>query len=485
MIVIGVVFLESLAYFSMTFVYVLMLEEEYGMDDVGASTAYAVFGLAVSVYGILFGWTVDKLRVRKAIVLYVTLGVISKAVLGLVPSPVTMWIIVMGPLSFALAIGGTAILAAIRRYTTSATRNTAFSLRYIAMNVGALLAEPVTDAVRVGFVPLMRQEGQLGYSLFIAMTAVPHLINLLLVLFLVRDVYVVEPEAEAPPEGSTHWIIRPTEQLLAEQKETANEKEDRESDGIIQYPNRRQRIRGWFRKWFTRDLAAFVVLSFGTMGAKSVFRYLDSLYPLWMSRAAFPVPDPSLVPFNTFLMINPIIVILFTAALATFMERKGWHPYWVILIGTTISATAPFWMTITQYWAVILFITQLSIGEISWSPMLSTYSCWFAPPGQEGTFFALAAIPLFGAKAAAGYMSGKVLKEFCPPAPKNATDVMMAIAGNMTAATVPPVPCSPVVWVIVGCVAISSPLIILVFMKCLKVPDPRDRLEDVPMSEMD
>ena len=58
------------------------------------------------------------------------------------------------------------------------------------------------------------------------------------------------------------------------------------------------------------------------MGAKSVFRYLDSLYPLWMSRAAFPVEDPSKVPFNTFLMINPIIVILFTTALASFMERR-------------------------------------------------------------------------------------------------------------------------------------------------------------------
>ena len=140
-------------------------------------------------------------------------------------------------------------------------------------------------------------------------------------------------------------------------------------------------------------------------------------------------------------------------------------------------------MVITQYWAVIFFITQLSIGEISWSPMLATYSCWFAPAGQEGTFFALAAIPLFGAKAAAGYMSGRVLKEFCPPPSKNAT----AAAVMFNATVVPtdaPVPCSPVVWVIVGCVAVTSPLIILAFMRCLKVPNPAEQVEDVPMDDM-
>jgi hypothetical protein len=230
-----------------------------------------------------------------------------------------------------------------------------------------------------------------------------------------------------------------------------------------------------------------VLLSFGTMGAKSVFRYLDSLYPLWMSRAAFPVEDPSKVPFNTFLMINPIIVILFTTALASFMERRRWHPYYVILAGTTISAMAPFWMMITQYAAVIFFITQLSIGEITWSPMLATYSCWFAPEGEEGSFFALATVPVFAAKAAAGYMSGQVLKTYCPPQ-LNGTAVA-SLSGNVTGVSALDAPCSPVVWLIVGFVALSSPLSILACMKCLKIDNPEDgkviELDDMTFSDID
>ena len=143
-VVIVVVLLESLSYFCMSFIFVLMLEKEYGMDDVGASGTYALFGIAISVYAILFGWVVDKLMVRRSMLLYAGLGVLSKALLGLVPSEVTLWLVMLGPLSFALSIGGTAVLAAIRRYTTANTRNVAFSVRYIAMNVGALLADEST-----------------------------------------------------------------------------------------------------------------------------------------------------------------------------------------------------------------------------------------------------------------------------------------------------------------------------------------------------
>jgi hypothetical protein len=169
------------------------------------------------------------------------------------------------------------------------------------------------------------------------------------------------------------------------------------------------------------------------------------------------------------------------------MERRRWHPYYVILAGTTISAMAPFWMMITQYAAVIFFITQLSIGEITWSPMLATYSCWFAPEGEEGSFFALATVPVFAAKAAAGYMSGQVLKTYCPPQ-LNGTAVA-SLSGNVTGVSALDAPCSPVVWLIVGFVALSSPLSILACMKCLKIDNPEDgkviELDDMTFSDID
>lgn len=451
--VVAVVLLESMAYFTMSFLFILMLETEYDMGDVEASTAYALFGVAISVYGILFGWVVDRLRVRRSLILYSALGVVSKLVLGLVPSPVTLWLVMLGPLSFAISIGGTAVLAGVRRYTTRGTRNTAFAIRYIAMNVGALLAQPTSDGVRIGLVPLL----PMGYSRFLAMTAVLHVAALLLSVCLVRDVQVADEEDNALSSG--RWEV------------TAMQPDP---------PRERLSCRR-LRSKFTPNLGRFIILSISTLGAKSVFRYLDSLYPLWMSRAAFPVANPTQVPFNTFLIINPVIVIAFTAFLATFMERRRWHPYWIILVGTAVSGLAPFWMMITEYAAVIVFITQLSIGEITYSPMLSTYSCWFAPAGEEGTFFALATIPLFAAKAGAGYMSGQVLQNFCPAAASNATATTLIAAQ--------PVACSPVVWLIVGCVACSSPLLILLFMRCLKIPDPRDTapisLDDVTFSDID
>ena len=496
--VIAVVFLESLSYFCMTNTFILMLEGEYGMDDVQSTSIYAIFGIAISVYAIFFGWIVDVLLVRKSLLLHVGLGLVSKVLLGFMPSRPMLWIVLLGPLSFTLSIGGTTVLAAIRRYTTIHMLTVAFSLRYISMNIGSLVSEPLADAVRVGFVPALKASGLQGYSVFLGLTALLHAVNLALVWFFVRDVCVVE-ETDRHVLGaelvdshhgvvggshvravSTKWqteriVRRSTMGARRPFKERARDCRDAGVPGAIAW------LRGraiQFRSKLSWNLLGFVILSFGTMGAKSVFRYLDSLYPLWMSRAAYPVADPAQVPFNTFIMVNPIIVILFTTALASFMERRHWHPYWVILGGTLIAGLAPFWMMIVQYWAVLFFITQLSLGEITWSPMMSTYSCWFAPEGEEGIFFALATIPLFGAKAVAGYLSGQVLSTYCPPhQPVNLT--MVGLNTTAVMETLPPPPgCSPIVWFIVGCLAMSSPVIILVFMKCIKINDPNKKIAD-------
>lgn len=488
-VVVAGVLLESLAYFSMSFVFILMLEGEYMYDDVKSTSTYAAFGIAISMHGVLFGWLVDWLRVRRSLLLYAGLGLISKALLGLLPSEATLWVVMLGPMAFSLSIGGTATLAGIRRYTTDDTRNVAFSFRYVMMNLGALISEPVTDAVRLRFVPAMRELGMPGYSLFIAITAVIHLVHLALVFFLVRDLHVAEEPWRHVPGAD----VATTEHSSAHSGDYVTVRSRKWALRHITVPplaccNRNMARtcapRAWMReKWaelrahMTRRLAGFILLSFGVMGAQSVFRYLDSLYPLWMTRAPYPVSNPAEVPFTSFLIINPAMVLLFTTMFANLAERRLWHPYWIILLGTAISATSPFWMMIVQYWAVFIFIIQLSLGEIIWSPMLSTYSCWFAPEGREGIFFALATIPVFGAKAAAGVMSGQVLKNYCPPHIHNATQVI-----NGTLATVIPPDCSPVIWTIVAAVACSSPLVILVFYKCIKIPRPQP--EDMKV-EMD
>lgn len=199
------------------------------------------------------------------------------------------------------------------------------------------------------------------------------------------------------------------------------------------------------------------ILTFGVLGAKSVFRFLDSLYPLYMERAPFPVEDPTAVPYLSFLTVDPLLVMLFTAPVANYIARKQFHPYWVILGGVVVSAAAPFFMIIVQYWAVFAFIITMSLAEIVWSPMLATYACWFAPQGEEGMYLALSALPVFAAKGGAGWLSGLILSEYCP------------VNGTV---------CHSVIWAFVGLLAVSSPVIIGLAYKLVKIENPTDHIDD-------
>lgn len=61
-----------------------------------------------------------------------------------------------------------------------------------------------------------------------------------------------------------------------------------------------------------------------------------------------------------------------------------------------------------------LFVVQLSIGEAIWSPRTYEYLMSVAPKGREGTYTAVASIPLFASKVPTGLLSGYLLETYCP-----------------------------------------------------------------------
>lgn len=460
-IIIIVVFMESFAYFSVSMIFMMTLEEEYGMNDVESSSVYAMFGVGVSIHSILFGWVVDKLFIRKSMLVHVGMLAVSKILLGLFPSRVMLWIMILGPLSFGLSIGATAVMVAIRRYTAVESRSVGFSLKYISMNIGAFVASPVADIVRTKFVPIMEKMDIDGFSLFIAITGVIHIIDFFLIYYWVRDVYVPEGMpcigtvvvnngafAGSIEVRSLRWPLR---YIDTETKERTRFRWNGCREVLRNCRTKLALMWNGIRSKFNRSLIGLATLTFGVLGAKSVFRFLDSLYPLYMERAPFPVEDPTAIPYLSFLTIDPLLVMLLTAPVANFFAKKRFHPYWVILFGISISALAPFFMVIVQYWAVIAFIVTMSLAEIIWSPMLATYACWFAPQGEEGVYLALSALPVFAAKGGAGWLSGTILNNYCP---SNGTF------------------CHSVIWVFVGLLALSSPVIVAIAYKLVKIENP-------------
>ena len=59
--------LESFAYFSLSYVLVLYLSEEFGYSDQGAGWLYGFFGMLISLYGVFVGFIIDQLGVKRSL----------------------------------------------------------------------------------------------------------------------------------------------------------------------------------------------------------------------------------------------------------------------------------------------------------------------------------------------------------------------------------------------------------------------------------
>jgi dipeptide/tripeptide permease len=90
----------------------------------------------------------------------------------------------------------------------------------------------------------------------------------------------------------------------------------------------------------------------------------------------------------------------------------------------------------------------LSIGEAFWSPRLYEYPAAIAPKGQEGSYMSLSLLPYFVAKFFVGSISGFLLQTYCPATgPRD--------SGTM--------------WLIIGLMAMITPVGLLVFRRSIQV----------------
>ena len=75
--------MESFAYFSMGINMALYFSDEHGMSDVEAGTLYGLFGVLISVYGLLGGFLIDRLGVRRSLVLGSALSAVGRLTFAL------------------------------------------------------------------------------------------------------------------------------------------------------------------------------------------------------------------------------------------------------------------------------------------------------------------------------------------------------------------------------------------------------------------
>jgi hypothetical protein len=178
-----------------------------------------------------------------------------------------------------------------------------------------------------------------------------------------------------------------------------------------------------------------------------IFRHLDATLPKYMVRE-FGEDTPK----GTIYSINPALIIILVPLITAATSEVD--PLVMIHHGSYISAGSVFFLAIwTTEWACVLFVVFLSIGEAVWSPRLYDYTMSVTQEGREGTYMALSSAPLFLAKLPVGFMSGFLLKTYCPEDGDRQSHLM---------------------WLIIGLTTCVSPVLLTVFWKYISHKAPNE-----------
>jgi predicted MFS family arabinose efflux permease len=138
----GALFWETLVYYLFSYLLMIYFITQLETSSLQSGIIYAVFGAILSIMSIFFGSFIDRLLLRKTLLLQLAVGTGSMALLCLLPP--NKWVtcaILCGPVAFSLAIGLPAIPVAVRRYTTKETQTLGFGILYVVINLGTAAAQ--------------------------------------------------------------------------------------------------------------------------------------------------------------------------------------------------------------------------------------------------------------------------------------------------------------------------------------------------------
>mmetsp|Transcript_7105 Transcript_7105/g.15176 ORF Transcript_7105/g.15176 Transcript_7105/m.15176 type:complete len:658 (+) Transcript_7105:78-2051(+) len=383
-------FLSSYSYFSFALVLTLFLSEEFGLSDLAAGWVYGMYGLMSTVFGVLCGWCIDALGVKKSLIFGSLVGTIARLVLALSTSTNVVLGVLYTALPFAESLGIPILTIGIKRYTNDTNRTYAFSFYYSIMNIAALVAGPAVDIVR-GLFP----HGISLYGVHLSAIRVVLVSSALSTALMCGAVWCGVREIEVDEEGNV-TEFKPSEQTAWDQT-----------------------IAALLAPAFWR-LSLFTAL---LLGVRLVFRHLDATMPKYLLREFGRG-----APFGAVYAINPLLIIFLVPLVGLLTREVG--SFDMIVFGSFISGLAPFWICIgNYYWAVAMFMITLSIGEAIYSPRVYEYTMEVAGRGAEGIYTSLASAPLFSVKLITGGMSGWLLQTFCPAYGPRHSRQMWAIIG--------------------------------------------------------
>ncbi|KAL7440187.1 hypothetical protein ACHAXM_007223 [Skeletonema potamos] len=462
-------FLDSYAYFSFSLIFTLFLSQDFGMSDVEAGTIYGAWGALITVFGLFTGTIIDRLGVAKCLRIGFILSFITRIMLFTCTSKNVLLFCTLVALPLANCLGIPVLTIGLRRYTNNENRGFAFGLFYVVMNVGALIAGPLVDVLTRHFnnngdssseeggdddaaaaaaggggeyedvtTIAATDEWAMTTNRGIILSGVIANFFAVFVAFSMREIKVDSnahvPSAIASDDMDDGSIVDGDDLV----SDTPNSKTGKTFSNFQPIQGSGYSILCDTIK--TPNFRRFLLVVLLTLNVRMIFRHLDGTLPKYMIRE-FGENTPKGAVYS----INPALIIIMVPIITA--ATSSVDPLVMIHYGTYVSALSVFFLVLsTSVPACVLFVITLSIGEAIWSPRLYDYTTTVAPEGREGTYMALSSAPLFLAKLPVGVISGVLLQKYCPENLEEGEERH-----------------SKTMWLIIGLMSISSPLMITFF----------------------
>ena len=472
--------LDSYGYFALSEVFTLYLSDEFGVDDVTAGTYYGLWGTAITVYGVLTGFLVDALGVRRSLACSYALQFASRVALAWTRDVRIVLAVVFLVQPLGSAWGAPVMTIAIKRLTRPPDRTLGFGVFYAMMNVAALVSGVAIDAIRLGLPSGLpgASEGRgdamaRPVRVVVASTAVTSLLaGAVAWHFREPPSGTNEDEDEAEDSEETFPARGPSAPSAPKREISRDVSGDGVGDGSAPLSLGSEARRSSSSSSSSSSVSSllrsrtfwqFLAMALFTLNLKQIFRHMDATFPKYAVRAF-----GCSAPFGSIYAINPALIIVGVPIVAALTPRT--RHFDMIFRGSWITALAPFVVAYSQTYAgAIGFVVLLSLGEMVWSPRWYDYTMACAPAGREGVFGAMALMPLFFAKLPVGVLGGVLLRRYCPGRGGEEGDCPSGGGGEEGTRGENTPPCDGrSMWAVVGLVTLASPVLILIFHPWLR-----------------
>ncbi|MEP7071599.1 MAG: MFS transporter [Verrucomicrobiota bacterium] len=425
---------------------ILWLSADLGFNDQSAAVLISwVWAPAMTICTLLAGSVTDALGLRRTFFLGVWICLIARVIMAFTS---IKWLALAGglfPLVVGEALGTPVLLAATRRYSTIRQRSFSFSLIYVVMNVGYIVAAFIFDYVRQHF-----GEHRSFLLLGVPMTTYRTLfaVSLSFEVLLLPVIYFLRRGAEASEDGVRFAAepIRHANASIIERFFLTVRDSGAETVRLFR--------RLLSQSGFYRLLVFLLLIGF----LKLIFMQMEYVFPKFGIRELGPG-----APVGRLSAINYFVIILLVPIIGVLTQQ--YSAYRMVIVGGVICAASVFVMALPTGWfqtwttsslaewmghgylglkgdihpyyvMTAIYITIFSVGEAFYSPRVYEYAAAIAPPGQEASYGALSYIPMLIGKLLVG-TGGWLLAAFCPEhGPRHSGTMWLIFA---LAATVAPV----------------------------------------------